>query len=174
MYNGLAVRGSCSDHLLKDLEQIHLRAARFIYKLRRDMDDEYVLTVNAKWMPLSHFYCFRILTITHKAFYNLDLDEINGLVVKTLSSYTLMKSLNVDVSRPRTEIGHRSFTHGAAVAWSTFPDVIKQHDNPKTFQRKLTAIKNLIMDINFHKECSVTCDKDPNVRYFLTIYSSQF
>ena len=43
------------------------------------MDDESVL-VNAKWMPLSCFYCFRILTIAHKAFYNVDLDEINRLV----------------------------------------------------------------------------------------------
>ena len=106
---GLAVWGSCSDHLLKDLEQIHLRAATLIYKLPRDMDDEFVL-INAKWMPLSHVYCFRILTIAHKAFYNLDLDEINRLVVKTPSSYTLRKALNIDVSRPRTKIGRRSFT----------------------------------------------------------------
>ena len=115
---GLAVWGSCLDHLLKSLEQIHLRAARLIYKLPRDMDDESVL-INAKWMPLSYFYCFPILTIAHKAFYNVDLDEINRLVVKTPSSLTLRKTLNIDVSRPRTEIGCRSFTYRAVVAWNT-------------------------------------------------------
>ena len=39
----LAVWGSCSDHLLKDLELIHLRAARLIHKLPKDMEDEIVL-----------------------------------------------------------------------------------------------------------------------------------
>ena len=47
---------------------------------------------------LRYFYCFHILTIAHKTFNNLDLDEINRLVVKTPSSYTLRKALNIDVS----------------------------------------------------------------------------
>ena len=47
---GMAVWGSCSDYLMKDLELIHLRAARLIHKLPRDMEDETVL-INASWMP---------------------------------------------------------------------------------------------------------------------------
>ena len=46
---GMAVWGSCSDYLMKDLELIHLRAARLIHKLPRDMEDETVL-INASWM----------------------------------------------------------------------------------------------------------------------------
>ena len=38
---------------------------------------------------------------------------------------------------PRAEIGRRSFIRRAAAAWKTFPDVIKQHDNPKTFKVNL-------------------------------------
>ena len=41
--------------------------------------------------------------ITHRAFYNLELGDINSLVVKNASSYSLRKSLNVVVSRPRTD-----------------------------------------------------------------------
>ena len=67
---GMAVWGSCSDYLMKDLELIHLRAARLIHKLPRDMEDETVL-INASWMQLKYFYCSRILNITHRAFYNL-------------------------------------------------------------------------------------------------------
>ena len=52
-----ALRWISSDYLMKDLELIHLRAARLIHKLPRDMEDETVL-INASWMPLKYFYCF--------------------------------------------------------------------------------------------------------------------
>ena len=41
---------------------------------------------NASWMPLKYFYCSRILNITHRAFCNLELGDINSLVVKNASS----------------------------------------------------------------------------------------
>jgi len=72
----MAVWGSCSDYLMKDLKLIHLRAARLIHKLLRDMEDETIL-INANWISLKYFYCSRILNITHRAFYNIDLDDIN-------------------------------------------------------------------------------------------------
>jgi len=72
----MAVWGSCSDYLMKDLELIHLRAARLIHKLLRNMEDETIL-INANWISLKYFYCSRILNITHRAFYNIDLGDIN-------------------------------------------------------------------------------------------------
>jgi hypothetical protein len=48
----------------------------------KGMKDEDILT-KAKWMPLEYFCKFRLLTITHKAFYNLDLEELNPLIVKS-------------------------------------------------------------------------------------------
>ena len=108
----------------ESLELVHLRAARLIHKLPRDMEDETVL-INASWIPLKYFYCSRILSITHRAFYNLELGDINSLVVKN-ASYSPRKSLNVVVCRPRTEQGRRSFKHGAAIAWNSLPDTIKQ------------------------------------------------
>ena len=77
----IAVWGSCPDHLMKDLELIHLRAARLIHKLSRDMEDESVL-INANWMPFKYFYYSCILNITHRAIYNIELDDVNRLVVK--------------------------------------------------------------------------------------------
>ena len=84
----MAMWGSCSDYLMKDLELIHLRAVRLIHKLSRDMKDETVL-INASWMPLKYLYCSRILNITHRAFYDLELGDINSLVFKNASSYSL-------------------------------------------------------------------------------------
>ena len=120
---------------MKDLELIHLRAARLIHKLPRDMEDETVL-INANCMPLKYFYCSRILNITHRAFYNIELDDVNRLVVKNASSYSLRKSLNIVVSRPRTEQGRRSFKHRAAIAWNSLPDSIRQLENPLSFKKR--------------------------------------
>ena len=162
----IVVWGSCSDYLMKDLELIHLRAARLIHKLPRDMDDETVL-INANWMPLKYFYCSRILNITHRAFYDIELDDINRLVAKNASfSYSLRKSLNISVSRPRTEQGRRSFKHRAAIAWNSLPDNIKQIENPFCFKRKIKSIKTFVRDISFQKECSVNYNKDPDFNYF--------
>ena len=162
----MAVWGSCSDYLRKDLELIHLRAARLIHKLPRDMEDETVL-INASWMPLKYFYCSRILNITHRTFYNLELGDIYSLVVKNASSfYSLRKSLNVVVSRPRTKQGRRSFKHRAAIAWNSLPDTIKQLENPHSFKRKLKSIKTYVRDISFQKECSVKYNKNTEFRYF--------
>ena len=161
----MAVWGSCSDYLMKDLELIHLRTARLIHKLPRDMEDETVL-INASWMPLKYFYCSRILNITHRAFYNLELGDINSLVVENASSYSLRKLLNVVVSRPRTEHGRRLFKHRAAIAWNSLPDIIKQLENPHSFKRRLKSIKIYVRGISFQKECSVNYNKNPEFTYF--------
>ena len=117
-------------------------------------------------MPLKYVYCSRILNITHRAFYNLELGEKNSLVVKNASSYSLRKSLNVVVSRPRTEQGRRSFKHRAAIAWNSLPDTIKQLENPHSFKRRLKSIKTYVRDISFKKECSVNYNKNPEFIYF--------
>lgn len=53
----MAVRGSCSGYLMKNLDLIHLRAARLIHKLPREMEDKTVL-INANCMPLEYFLFF--------------------------------------------------------------------------------------------------------------------
>ena len=90
------------------------------------MNDENILKT-VKWMSLDYFYKFRLLTITHKAFYNLDLEEINSLVVKSPNSYNFRKSLNINVNKPKTKLGRRTFSHRAAAAW-----VILAHHISKT------------------------------------------
>ncbi|CAH3181588.1 unnamed protein product [Porites evermanni] len=164
----MALWGSCSDYLIKDLKLIHLRAARLIHKLPGDIrGTQRLFSVKYLWMPLKYFYCSRILNITQRAFYNLELGDINSLVVKNASSYSLRKSLNVVLSRPRTEQGRRSFKHRGAIAWNSLPDTIKQLENPHhSFKRKLKSIKTYVRDISFQKRCSVNYNKKPEFIYF--------
>ena len=73
-------------------------------------------THKCKLDAIKIFLLLSYSNITHRAFYDLELGDINSLVVKNASSYSLRKSLNVVVSRPRTEQGRRSFKHRAASA----------------------------------------------------------
>ena len=62
---------------LKELEMVHIRAARLMHKQSKCMKDDDILE-RFGWMPLEYFYKFRILTITRMAFYSLGLNEVNS------------------------------------------------------------------------------------------------
>ena len=160
---GVVVWGSGSK--FKELELIHIRAARLIHKLPKGMTDEDILA-RAGWMPLEYFYKFRILMITHKAFYNLGLEEINSLVVRTCKSYNLRKSLNILVNRPNTELGRNSFVHRAAIAWNSLSDSVRSFSNQTRFKNGLKQLKHTVMNITFEKDSSVVYNKHSDFFYY--------
>ena len=150
---------------LKDLEMIHIRAARLIHKLPNSFKDSDILS-KVGWMPLEYFYKFRILTITHNSYYNLGLREINYLVTKNSNSHNLRKSLNVVLNRPETELGRRSFVHRSAVAWNALPDNLKDSPNSRIFKYNLKQSKRTIMNVNFGKEGNVMYNTKPDFYYY--------
>ena len=75
---GIVIWGSGTK--LKELEMKHIRIARPIHNLPKCMKDDDILA-RVGWMPLEYFYRFRIVTITHVAFYWFTLNEVNSLVV---------------------------------------------------------------------------------------------
>ncbi|XP_015769126.1 PREDICTED: RNA-directed DNA polymerase from mobile element jockey-like [Acropora digitifera] len=150
---------------LKDLEMIHIRAARLIHKLPTSFKDSDILS-KVGWMPLEYFYKFRILTSTYNAYYNLGLREINSLITKNSNSYNLRKSLNVVLNRPKTELGRRSFVHRSAIAWNALPDNLKDSSNLSTFKYNLKQSKQTIMNINFGKGGNVIHKTKPEFHYY--------
>lgn len=155
----------CEKLKLKDLEMIHIRAARLIHKIPNSFGDNDVLS-KVGWMPLEYFYKLRILTITYNAYYNLGLREINCLVTKNSNSYNLRKSLNVVLNRPKTELGRRSFAHRSAVAWNALPDNVKDSPNLSIFKYNLKQSKQTVMNINFEKGGNVIQNMKPNFHYY--------
>lgn len=129
------------------------------------MSEENILTT-VKWMPLEYFYKFRLLTITHKAFYDLDLQEINSLVVKSPNRYDFRKSLNIIINKPRTQLGRRTFLHRAAIAWNSLSDKIRHFSNPVTFKNRLKLSKRDILNITFDKGSSVIYNKSSEYFYY--------
>ena len=65
----IAVWGSCSPATFNALEQLHIKAAKLIYKLPSETPDDNVLQI-AKWMPLSYMYKRRLASIMYQAYNN--------------------------------------------------------------------------------------------------------
>ena len=162
----MPVRANCQDSEIDVYKMLRsIRAARLIHKLPKGMTDEDILA-RAGWMPLEYFYKFRILMITHKAFYNLGLEEINSLVVRTCKSYNLRKSLNILVNRPNTELGRNSFVHRAAIAWNSLSDSVRSFSNQTGFKNGLKQLKHTVMNITFEKDSSVVYNKHSDFYYY--------
>lgn len=162
---GVAVWGSCSSALLEKLERIHARAARLIYNLPRETTINDLRNLKG-WSPLSHFYTKRILSITYKSFHGLNNDLLNKLVTKSAQVYGLRKSLNINVTRPKTETGRLTFKHRAAIAWNTLPDSIKEASSLEAFKEKLKKNKPILSSISYSKESSSITNKDDIYTYF--------
>ena len=149
---------------LKDLETIHIRAARLIHKLPSSFKDSDILT-KVGWMPLEYFYTSHILTITHNAYYNLGLREINYLVTKNSNNHNLRKFLNVVLTRPETELGRRSFVHRSPIAWNALPDNLKDSPNPSILKYNFKRSKQTILNINFGNGGNVIYNMKPDFYY---------
>lgn len=90
MTYGIAVWGSCSASF-NDIERIHIRAARLIHKVPKDICNGEVLN-HVGWNTLKYMYTKRILTVTHSAYYNDSIDEINNLIDKETMKYSFRNS----------------------------------------------------------------------------------
>ena len=82
---GIAV---CSRPLFNDLERIHIRAARLIHNVPKNIGHGGVF-YQVGWNTLKCMYTKRILTVALSAYYNDSVDEIDNLVVKETVRYSL-------------------------------------------------------------------------------------
>ena len=162
---GIAVWGSCSSALMDDIDRIHLRATRIIHNLPCNIPNDDI--INAPyWNSINLFYIKRLLVITYNIYYGNCVEPLNDLIVKPVTTYNFRKLLNVEILRPRTEVGRSSFQHRAALAWNLLPDDIKNCSNLATFKRKLKENKNILKSISFTKaSCSIS-NKSLDFKYF--------
>jgi len=162
---GIAIWGSCSSALLDDIDRIHLRATRIINNLPHYIHSDHI-TDAPHWNPILSFYIKRLLIITHNIYYGNSIEPLNNLLVKPKTTYNLRKSFNVEVDRPRTEMGRSSFKHRAALSWNLLPDDIKTCSNLGSFKKKLKANKNLLKSISFTKASCCISNKSLDFSYF--------
>ena len=87
--------------------------------------------------------------MTYQSYHGSNTEELNILLSKAKPNYSLRNSLNIEVPRPRSEIGRSSFKHRAALAWNLLLHHVKDCAILRSFKIKLNAKKHLLNSINF-------------------------
>ena len=108
--------------------------------------------------------------MTYQSYHGSNTEELNILLSKAKPNYSLRNSLNIEVPRPRSEIGRSSFKHRAALAWNFLLHHVKDCANLRSSKIGLNANKHLLNSINFARgSCCVSMKNDDFLYFYLFI-----
>ncbi len=160
---GLTVWGTCTPSQMKDIEKIHLRAARIIYTIPKTTPENEVLLA-ANWDEIDYIYKRKILVLMHKAFYNslLETLEMHFKPLRTRSR----DSHKFEIPTCSKEIGRVSIRYRGPLLWNNLPLELRKVDNLDTFKTSIKREKKLIKSISFLKKASAIRSKHPDFIYF--------
>ena len=89
---------------MEDIERIHMRAIRIVCKLPMTTPADEIRNLR-QWNPISLYYVKRLLVLTYQSYHSLNTEELNISISKAKTNYSLRNPLNLEVPRPRSEIG---------------------------------------------------------------------
>ena len=147
---------------MEDIERIHMRAIRVVCKLPMTTSADEIKKLR-RWNLISLYYVKRLLVLTYmyQSYHSLNTEDLDILISKVKINYSLRNSLNLEVPRPRSEIGRSSFKHRAALAWNLLPHHVKE-----CASLRLKANKHLLNSINFARGSCCVSMKNNDFLYF--------
>ena len=141
----IAVWGTCSISIFNDLKQLHIKAAKLIYKIPSETPDLDVLRI-ANWKPLNYIYKRRLATLMYQVKAKTlpepltDLFEFN----KNDNRYSLRNKNDSSRIRYNNEYGRNSVGYRGPIVWNNIPQNIKDAETQQSFKAKLKRqVKNL-------------------------------
>ena len=158
---GISVWGTCSPGVLELLEKVHRRAAKIIHSIANTTSETEILK-EPKWKSIFYMYKRRLTTLTHQAYYERAPEVINQLVIKEIR--TLRDNRKINLTRPRTEIGRKSFRHRAAILWNSLPESAKTIESKESFKKRLTHHSKTIDSVTFNLSAAV---RNKNIEDFI-------
>ena len=137
------VWGTSAPSLMKELEHIHARAAKFTHNLPWDISDLDALETTG-WEPLSTQYS---IANPH---------------------YNLRNSNHFALPRFNLDTGRNSIRYRGPIAWATTPTCLKHATSLKNFKKLLKQRRHklFIKNISFGKEACMVSHKDQDFTYF--------
>ena len=148
-----------SSNSLHALEDIHIRAARFIHNITDSIPKVGVLD-KAKWQPISYIYKKRMACIAYQAYYNQAPDSINNLFIKHCPPRSLRDNLKFEIQRPNSNFRRDSISHRACNLWNNLPVSIKNKPNLGSFKSALRNQSKAINKIFFNGTVGTNKDID--------------
>ena len=120
----IGIWGNCEPSLLKDIENIHIKAARFICKIKKTVPDTEVIKL-CKWKSITWYYKRRVACITYNL-YNENLPPpLLSLIKKRFVRSTRRKN-QIEQPNFKTKRYKSSFRYRASLIWNNIPDEIKE------------------------------------------------
>ena len=118
------VWGTYSPTLLYEVEYIHARAAKIIYRLS-DVSNQEALTT-AEWESINSMYKRKLLTFMYQVYKSELPDNIIRLFSSSNCCYDLRNSIKFEVPRFNLEVGRNSLRYRGALFWNSIPDNLKR------------------------------------------------
>ena len=129
---GVLVWGNCNKTLFEDLNKMHVRAAKIIFRYDWQTPSCEVLD-NTNWNPLSWNYKYKLATFAHQDIFSDG--NPNKLLKRRNSAYSLRGSNKLVIPRPRTDILRKSITYRASTLWNNLNDSLTTVSNINTFKK---------------------------------------
>ena len=155
----VSVWGRCSPSVLEPLEKVHRRAAKIIHGIANTTPDTEIQK-EGKWKSIFYMYENRLTTLTHQAYYERTPEVINQLIIKEDRIRTLRDNRKISLTRPRTEIGRKSFRHRAAILWNSLPESVKTIESKEGFKKRFTHHSRTIDSVTFNLSAAAVRNKN--------------
>lgn len=144
LYSIVVWGNSCRLH---EVNKIHARAARFVRRLPKKLNDEEALLA-AGWKSIDFYYKKAIACKAFKIYYELSPPSLNNLLTKNTSRSTRNK---YKVVQPSFKSNHykRSFSYRASVVWNNLSNEIRSKPSIDSFKLFLKKFSKEIQVISF-------------------------
>ena len=113
-----------SSNRLQDLQNIHLKAARFIMRVKKSVPDYEVLK-KAKWKPIEYYYKRSIASKAFKIFNNLSPKLLSSLISKS-DKRKNRNSFKLELPKYNYVGFKKSFRYRATNVWNVLPIELRQ------------------------------------------------
>ena len=101
---GLMIWSSCGKTLMDEIERIHVRAAKIIYKLDWRTPSDQVL-VKANWNTIRDMNLKFLLCFAYKCYYGYVPEQLQSFVRKSNYTYDFRRKLSLAVPVPKSMLG---------------------------------------------------------------------
>ena len=143
---GIKVWGSCSTNLIQDIETLHLRAARFVKRIKNKTPDSQVLQI-AKWKNIIHYYKRSVAVKAHQIYHKTAPTQLHCLLNPKRGRAT-RNVYGVELPSFHYSSYKSSFTYRAAIVWNNLSNEVRANQSKDTFKANLLK-SDLLEKINF-------------------------
>ena len=137
---GILIWGSSSS--ISEVNQIHIRAARYIKRIKKTVRDEDVLQA-ANWKPIQFYYKRTMACKIFKIYKGTSAPLLTKLITKSRCSRQTRNKFKIDNATFKYVLFKRSFTFRAPKIWNSITNDIRETNSYDCFKRKLTKSEDL-------------------------------